>query len=194
LFRIDDALDAINQKLIRRHPHVFGDQTAATEGDVRRIWREVKAQEKGGSKEKLLDGVPRSLPALVEAQQISTRAASAGFDWDNPEQVLAKLNEELAELEGARQGGDRERVEDEIGDLLFVVVNLARKLKIDAEQALRKSNGKFRRRFGSVEEGLAARGKTPQESTVAEMEELWQEAKGREPKGHEARAPLKSSH
>ena len=180
LFRIDDALDAINQKLIRRHPHIFGDETALTEGDVRKRWSEIKAEEKrnkGDSDETLLGSVPRSLPALVEAQQIASRAAQTGFDWENAGQVIDKLHEELREFEEARVRGDHEHLEDELGDLLFVLVNLARFVKVDPEQALRKTNAKFRRRFGYVEHKLAERGKTTRESSIDEMEALWQEAK-----------------
>jgi MazG family protein len=179
LFRIDDALDAINEKLVRRHPHVFGEESAQTAGDVRRIWSEVKAEEKRGRGEaetSLLGSVPRALPALVEAQQIASRAAHVGFDWDTPEQVIEKLHEELAELERAR-GASHEELEDEIGDLLFVLVNLARFMKVDPEQALRRTNAKFRARFGYIEQRLAERGKTPAESSLDEMEALWQEAK-----------------
>jgi MazG family protein len=180
LFRIDDALDAINSKLIRRHPHVFGDQTAHTEGDVRKIWSEVKAEErknKSESETTLLGSVPRSLPALVEAQQIAARAAQAGFDWENAEQVLEKLDEELAEFDAARRSGSAPELEDELGDLLFVLVNLARFVKVDPEQALRRTNAKFRRRFGYVEQQLAERGKQPADASLEEMEALWQEAK-----------------
>ena len=180
LFRIDDALDAINQKLIRRHPHIFGDETAVTEGDVRKRWSEIKAEEKrskGNSDETLLGSVPRSLPALVEAQQIASRAAQAGFDWENASQVIDKLHEELREFEEARLGGEHEKLEDELGDMLFVLVNLARFVKVDPEQALRRTNAKFRRRFGYVEHKLAERGKTTRESSIDEMEALWQEAK-----------------
>jgi MazG family protein len=181
LFSIADALDAINQKLIRRHPHVFGEQTAETAGDVRRIWGEVKAEEnkqKGGAAAGLLDSVPRALPALVEAQQITTRAAHVGFDWDNAGQVLEKLHEELGELEAARASASQPEIEDELGDLLFVLVNLARFVKVDPEQALRRTNAKFRARFGYIERELAERGKTLAESTLAEMDALWEEAKG----------------
>ena len=180
LFRIDDALDAINSKLIRRHPHVFGDQTAHTEGDVRKIWSEVKAEERKNKLEveaTLLGSVPRNLPALVEAQQIASRAAQAGFDWENADQVLEKLDEELDEFAAARRSASAAELEDELGDLLFVLVNLARFVKVDPEQALRRSNAKFRRRFGYVEEKLAERGKRPADSTLDEMEALWQEAK-----------------
>ena len=178
LFRIDDALDAINEKLVRRHPHVFGAETAQTGDDVRKIWSEVKALEnRDKPKESLLDGVPRALPALVEAQQITSRAASVGFDWSDSDQVLDKLREELAELDAARRSGSREEIEDEMGDLLFVLVNLARFVKVDPEQALRKTNAKFRRRFGYVERKLAERGTSPAESNIDEMESLWQQAK-----------------
>jgi MazG family protein len=183
LFRIDDALDAINRKLLRRHPHVFGDETAQTAGDVKKIWGEVKAAEKkdkGKGAEGLLDPVPRALPALVEAQQIASRAAHVGFDWENAEQVIEKLHEELAELDEARRKtapDELDELENELGDLLFVLVNLARFLKVDPEQALRRTNAKFRRRFGFIERKLAERGRKPEESNIQEMEALWQEAK-----------------
>ena len=179
LFDIGDALDAINGKLIRRHPHVFGEQSAATAGDVKRIWSEVKAAEKKdkGKQDGLLAPVPRALPALVEAQQISSRAAGAGFDWENPEQVLDKLHEELAEFAEARRNASHDELEGEMGDLLFVLVNLARFVKVDPEQALRRTNAKFRRRFAYIEEKLAERGRKLEDSNIAEMEALWQEAK-----------------
>ena len=180
LFQVEDALDAINHKLIRRHPHVFGGETALTEGDVRKRWSEIKAEEKrakGESDGTLLGSVPRSLPALVEAQQIASRAAQTGFDWANAGQVIEKLHEELREFEEARTRGELAHLEDELGDMLFVLVNLARFVKVDPEQALRKTNAKFRRRFGYVEHKLAERGKTPRESSIDEMEALWQEAK-----------------
>jgi tetrapyrrole methylase family protein / MazG family protein len=180
-FNIADSLEAINSKLIRRHPHVFGSGDAKTADDVKRRWEEIKAEEKP-RRDGLLSGVPRSLPALVEAQQIASRAAAAGFDWENLAQVIEKLHEELAELESARESAahaDVADVEDEIGDLLFVIVNIARFLKVDPEQALRKTNLKFRRRFAYIEKGLAAAGKAPREATMEEMESLWQEAKRR---------------
>lgn len=182
LFSIADALDAINEKLVRRHPHVFGEQTAETAGDVRRIWGEVKAAEKNEKKHKgahggLLDPVPRALPALVEAQQLTSRAAHVGFDWDNTEQVLGKLHEELAEFDAARRGASQEELEGELGDMLFVLVNLARFVKVDPEQALRKTNAKFRQRFGYIERKLGEQGKSPETATLAEMDALWEEAK-----------------
>jgi tetrapyrrole methylase family protein / MazG family protein len=180
LFRMEDALDAINQKLVRRHPHIFGTEEAETASDVKRIWGEVKAAEKkakGKDGETLLGPVPRALPALMEAQQIAGRAAGVGFDWENTEQVIEKLDEELAELAEARRRASPDELEDELGDILFVLVNLARFVKVDPEQALRRSNTKFRQRFGYIERKLAERGKTLQEAEMAEMEELWQEAK-----------------
>lgn len=172
-FEIADSLRAINEKLIRRHPHVFSTGDAKTADDVKRRWDEIKAEEKPERKG-LLDGIPRALPALIEAQQIASKAAGAGFDWDNVEQVFEKLEEEVGEL---RDAATPESIEGELGDLLFVIVNLARFFKVDPEQALRKTNAKFRRRFRHVESGLAAQGKTPRDSTIAEMEALWQEAK-----------------
>jgi MazG family protein len=175
-FDVTDSLQAINSKLVRRHPHVFADGDARTAEDVSRRWDEIKAQEKPHATG-MLEGVPRALPALVEARQIASRAAGVGFDWENADQVFDKLQEELAELERARGEGSQSAVEDELGDILFVIVNIARFLKVDPEQALRRTNAKFRRRFAHVENGLAAQGKTLREATTAEMESLWQEAK-----------------
>jgi MazG family protein len=184
LFDIADALDAINSKLIRRHPHVFAAGDAKTADDVKRRWDEIKAEEKlNASKldalklnkpKGLLDGIPRSAPALVEAQQIASRAAGVGFDWENVNQVFEKLDEETRELHAAKNAAE---IENEIGDMLFVIVNIARFLKVDPEQALRKTNAKFRRRFGHMERGLAAQGKPISAATIEEMEALWQNAK-----------------
>ena len=179
-FSIADSLRAINEKLVRRHPHVFGDVTAETPEDVKRNWDQIKAEEKASKGEApagLLEKVPRALPALVEAQQIASKAAAVGFDWETPEQVLEKLHEELAELEESRSASDPAGMEDELGDLLFVLVNLARFLKVDPEQALRRSNAKFRRRFGYIETKLAEQGTRLEDATIGEMEKLWQEAK-----------------
>jgi MazG family protein len=184
-FTMDDSLDAINRKLIRRHPHIFADTKADTADDVKKRWDEIKAEEKKEKKQApklLLESVPRALPALVEAQQISSRAAGTGFDWPNIEQVLEKLEEELKELAEARATRAQPEIEGEIGDLFFVLVNLARFLKVDPEQALRKTNRKFRERFGHVELGLSARGKTFAQSSLDEMESLWNEAKAEEAK------------
>lgn len=180
LFSVDEALDAINRKLVRRHPHVFGDANAETPDDVKRRWDQIKKEEKaerGEGQQNLLDSVPRSMPALVEAQQIASKAARTGFDWDNIEQVFEKMHEELNELAQARRSAVHEEIEDEFGDILFVLVNVARFLKIDPEQALRRTNAKFRVRFGYVEDRLRERGKTLEQSDITEMEDLWQQAK-----------------
>jgi len=184
-FSISDSLDAINEKLVRRHPHVFADGDAKTPEQVLKRWNEIKADEKKARPDApkgLLDGVPRSQPALAEAVQISKKAAGAGFEWPNFDEVIAKLHEELDELKQAQDHAGRE---DEIGDVLFTVVNIARWLKIDPEQALRATNRKFRSRFGYVESELARRGRSLAESArlhgIDEMEALWQEAKTREP-------------
>ena len=175
-FDVTHALEAINSKMVRRHPHVFADAEANTAADVLRQWDEIKATEKPRPKG-LLGGVPRSLPALVEAQQISRRAAGAGFDWPEIDQVFDKLCEELTELDAARKSESQEAIEGEVGDLLFTVVNVARFLKVDPEQALRRSNAKFRQRFGYVEGTLEAQGKALKDASLDEMEALWQAAK-----------------
>ncbi|MBM3738313.1 MAG: nucleoside triphosphate pyrophosphohydrolase [Acidobacteria bacterium] len=176
-FSIGDALDAINNKLIRRHPHIFGDAEAWTADDVKVRWDRIKAEEKkasGRPEGGLLDSVPRGMPALLEAQEISRKAAGVGFDWADAGQVFDKLDEEVAEL---RRAAAPAEFEEEVGDLLFVAVNLARVHRVDAEMALKKSNAKFRRRFAHVEGALAREGVTLETATLDQMEEKWQEAK-----------------
>jgi MazG family protein len=182
LFDIADSLRAINQKLVRRHPHVFGDATANTAEEVKLRWDEIKRQEraeKGAEKpaESVLDGVPRSIPALVEALKISKKAAGVGFEWPDIGGVLDKLQEESRELAEARQTQDQASIEYEVGDLLFTLTNLARFLRVDPEQALRKTNARFRDRFRHIEQSIAASGHTVQETPLERLEELWQEAK-----------------
>jgi MazG family protein len=179
LFSIADSLAAITEKLIRRHPHVFGDAQAETPEEVLTRWDEIKRQEKNGAAkaESILDGVPRALPALVEADKIGRKAAKVGFEWPSVDGVIEKLREETQELQEACARGNQEHIEHEIGDLLFNVVNLARHLKVDPEQALRKMNGRFRERFGYIEREIAAAGGTLEEASLERMEELWQEAK-----------------
>jgi MazG family protein len=182
-FTIGDALDAVNAKLVRRHPHVFGDGTARTAEQVLARWNEIKQEEKrerGEERQGLLDGVLRNQPALMEAAHLSKKAAAAGFDWPDIGGVFEKIREEIAELEKAREGASLEEIEGEIGDLLFTVVNVARFLGVDPEQALRRTNAKFRERFAQVEGGLAERGRSFRETTIEEMEELWQQAKKKE--------------
>jgi MazG family protein len=184
LFSIQDSLDEINQKLVRRHPHVFGEESAETADDVKVTWERIKQIEKKSrkalreeEKKGLLGGIPRTMPALVEAQQIASKAAGAGFDWENPDQVLDKLHEELAEFAEARRNAQHDELENELGDMLFVLVNLARFVKVDPEQALRRTNAKFRSRWSHIETRLHEQGKTPEQATIQEMEALWQEAK-----------------
>ena len=179
-FSIGDSLEAINAKLIRRHPHVFAAGDANTPDQVLARWDEIKGEEKrekGEQPKGWLDGVQRALPALMEAYEISKKAAKAGFEWPDFEQVLEKLREELGELDRARALGGQDEIEGEVGDLLFTLVNVARWLKVDPEQALRKTNAKFRRRFAHLEQTLAGRGRSVEQSTLEEMELLWQQAK-----------------
>ncbi|MEP6716297.1 MAG: nucleoside triphosphate pyrophosphohydrolase [Terriglobia bacterium] len=179
-FNIADSLDAINGKLVRRHPHVFAEESAATGDDVKKRWDEIKAEERRSKPEApqgLLDTVPRALPALVEAQQITSRAAGVGFDWSDAAQVVEKLHEELAEFAEARKCASQDQMEDELGDLLFVIVNLARFVKVDPEQALRRTNSKFRLRFSHIERRLAEQGRQVSGTAIEDLEALWQEAK-----------------
>jgi ATP diphosphatase len=179
-FSFGDVVEAITTKLIRRHPHVFGDAAARSAGDVRGQWERIKADEKrerGVEHKRTLDGIPTTLPALIRATKLQSKASTVGFDWNDPKAVLAKLREEIGEIEAELPAGDKDRLEDEVGDLLFAAVNLARHLKVDADQALRRTNGKFERRFAAIEDGLAEQGRAPADATLDEMEALWQRAK-----------------
>lgn len=209
LFSIDDVLDALSNKLIGRHPHVFGDVRAENAQQVLKNWEALKKEEKKqraaangqqpgkATPERLLDHVSSRMPALMEAQKISSKAAHTGFDWPHVEGLFEKLAEETAELqqqieqmppgalkpESSRSAVPeqlRQRLEDEVGDMFFVLVNIARHLSIDPESALRSTNRKFRRRFGWMEEQLTEKGKTLDQSTMDEMETLWQAAKALE--------------
>lgn len=183
-FAFGDVVRAICEKMIRRHPHVFGDEEQREAGAVKGRWEEIKAQEKAGKPQKsesILDDVPLSLPGLTRAVKLQNRAARVGFDWPDTSLVIDKLNEEMLELSTeVAKGGDADRLEDEMGDLLFVYANLARHLKVDPEKALRRANAKFRRRFGRIEEKLAAQGRKPEDSSLEEMDALWDEAKAEE--------------
>lgn len=185
-FEIADSLKMVADKLIRRHPHVFaqgeGRPVLDTAGQVVTQWEEIKKQERGGADKPktLLGGIAAALPALLRAYQISTRAASVGFDWARPGDVVEKIQEEVDELREVVAGGpapDRERAEEEMGDLLFAMANLARKLGIEPETALRKANDKFTRRFGELERSVAESGKTMREMSLEELEREWQEIK-----------------
>jgi ATP diphosphatase len=193
-FDFGDVVQGITEKLLRRHPHVFGAARALSPEAVNVLWERIKAEEKAerGSRDPdgALAGVPVGLPALTRALKLQTKAARVGFDWNDPTAVLAKIREETGEIEAelaaARDGraeiaGARNAAAGaEVGDLLFAVVNLARHLDIDPETALRAANLKFERRFAAIERALAARGRSPADATLAEMDALWDEAKAAE--------------
>jgi MazG family protein len=187
-FDINTVIDKISEKLVRRHPHVFGTESASTADEVIKNWEAIKAQEKAQKlknrtpeQRSLLEGIPSKLPAIHEAHQISSRAARVGFDWPDVEGIFDKLQEEVRELKEVISSGDdesrRERLEDEIGDMLFVIVNIARYLKIDSESALKRANRKFKSRFQYMESELARQGKNLEQTSLEEMEALWQKAK-----------------
>ncbi|HBA88746.1 MAG TPA: nucleoside triphosphate pyrophosphohydrolase [Geobacter sp.] len=176
-FTMDDVLDAINEKLVRRHPHVFGDEVIETSAAQVQNWEKIKTKEKGVERKSALSGIPPHLPALMQAQKITEKAARVGFDWEHTDQVFAKVMEELHEFQEAMAAGDQKEMESELGDLLFAIVNLGRFLALDPEDALRKTIQRFTRRFSHIEETLHARGKGMQESTLEEMDLLWEEAK-----------------
>jgi MazG family protein len=182
LFEIDDVVDSISEKLVRRHPHVFGDDSIGSADQVVVRWDEIKAQEKAAKPasdkdEALLDSVSRHQPALLEAYEVGKKAAKTGFEWSRFEDLLSKLNEEQAEISEAIASEDRDAIEDEVGDLLFMAVNISRYLKIHPELALRRANEKFRQRFTHIERSLIDQGRTLEQASIEEMEELWQQAK-----------------
>jgi ATP diphosphatase len=186
-FDFGDVVEAITSKLIRRHPHVFGDLRGLGPDEVKNLWQKIKNEERaakpGGDRQKaasLLDGVALALPALDRAEKLQARAATVGFDWPSVKETRAKVEEELQEVKEVED--DPTAAFEEIGDLLFAVVNYARKLDIEAESALRATNEKFQRRFRSIETALRARGKSPEQSDLAEMDALWNEAKHAERK------------
>ncbi|GAB4260246.1 MAG: nucleoside triphosphate pyrophosphohydrolase [Deferrisomatales bacterium] len=178
-FTAADVLRSICDKLVRRHPHVFGGEPCPDAEAVKASWARIKAREKRGRG--VLDGVPRRLPALHRARRVSEKAAGVGFDWADPAGVLEKVEEELQELRGALDAGDRQHTEEELGDVLFALVNLGRHVGVDPEAALHRTTVKFLERFRQVEEALARRGRHPAESTLEEMEALWQRAKAPSP-------------
>jgi ATP diphosphatase len=196
-FAFGDVVEAITGKLIRRHPHVFGDRRDLAPAEVKALWDQIKQAEKAerqdarrragaiadSDQDTFLGGIPRSLPALVRAVKLTTKAAKVGFDWPDARQVVAKIHEELEEVTEAAATSAKDRVEDEVGDLLFAVTNLARHYGIDPEAALRRTNAKFERRFGMIEAALKSAGRSLDEAGLDEMEQLWIEAKGRENDG-----------
>jgi MazG family protein len=181
-FAFDDVAAAIADKLVRRHPHVFGDTAVADAAEVLRNWDEIKRREKtdAGQSPSVLADLPKALPALGKAQEAQKRAARAGFDWERDADVLDKIEEEIRELRAALADGGREAVHDELGDLLFSVVNLARRLGVYAEESLHAATGKFIRRFREVERRVAAEGRTPSACTLAELDAHWNAAKAGE--------------
>ncbi len=182
-FTIDDVLRRVREKMVHRHPHVFGSVTAETSAEVLRNWEEIKSEEKskaaGGERVSILEGVSTKIPALIEAHQLTARAARVGFDWESASGALKKVDEEAAELDRELNRGviDRARIEEELGDMLFALVNSARLLGVDAETALRGSNRKFKRRFAHIEESFRRQGWKMERDRMAEMEQFWEEAK-----------------
>jgi nucleoside triphosphate diphosphatase len=188
-FDFGDVVEAITTKLIRRHPHVFGDQRSTTPQAVEGLWERIKNEEKAEkaahkppAADGALAGIPVALPALTRAQKLQAKAGKVGFDWNDPRAVLRKIREEADEIEAALDGAPADTAEAaaEVGDLLFAAVNLARHLNADSEAVLRRTNQKFERRFASIERALAANGRTPQDATLAEMDALWDQAKAQE--------------
>ena len=179
-FNFDDVARSISEKLVRRHPHVFGADRCADSAEVLRKWDDIKRAEKGGQGEKIssaLDGISSGLPALMRAEKVQKKAARVGFDWSEAAPVVTKIREELAEVEAELPGGSSAKIEEEIGDLLFSVVNLARKLKVDGETALQRATDKFSSRFRAVEGLARERGIVMEKVTLAELDVLWDEVK-----------------
>ncbi len=173
-FDIADVANAICDKLIHRHPHIYGDIKVSSEADVKRNWEMLKLKE---GKKSVLEGVPKSLPALVKASRIQEKVASVGFDWERPEQVFEKVQEELGELQEEVRAGDKDKMESEFGDVLFSMINYARFLGINPENALERTNKKFTTRFQYLETEAAKQGKSLQEMSLEEMDVYWNEAK-----------------
>jgi XTP/dITP diphosphohydrolase len=175
-FDIADVADSLNQKLIFRHPHIFGDVKVNDSHDVEQNWEQIKLKEKGGNKT-VLAGVPVSLPALIKAFRIQEKAANVGFDWESPNQVWDKVKEEAAEIEVEIEHKDQDKLEAEFGDLIFAVVNAARLYKVNPENALDRTNRKFISRFNHIEKRVKEQGLNLNDLTLAQMDELWNEAK-----------------
>lgn len=201
-FAFGDVVQAITEKLVRRHPHVFGNARDLSPGEVKALWAEIKAEERRQKQsrrqspasgtdlpesaadapgpESLLDGVPRNMPALARAEKLQSKAARVGFDWTDTADVVAKIREELAEVEAAVASGEKPAVREEVGDLIFAVANLARHLGVDPETATHATNAKFTRRFNYIEQNIGKLGKTIEGANLDEMEALWREAKSQE--------------
>ena len=190
-FAFPDVVEAITAKLIRRHPHVFGEARDLSPAEVKTLWGQIKAQEKAdkararaeaglpepAEAKGVLAGVPTTLPALTRAWKLQAKASTVGFDWNDARLVLDKVREETAEVEEALAGGDKAAIQEEIGDLLFVLANLARHVDADPEACLKAANAKFERRFAGIEAALERQGREPRQATLEELEELWQQVK-----------------
>jgi tetrapyrrole methylase family protein/MazG family protein len=176
-FTIEDSITAIHDKLVRRHPHVFGEVKADTAEQVVTNWEKLKSAERREENKGLLSGVPQSLPSLLKASRLTEKAARVGFDWEKIDDIFAKIDEEVHELREAIAADDRDAVEEEMGDLLFTLANIARRLDINPEEALQRTNRKFMSRFEHVERSLHEKGKSFEQSSLTEMDELWNEAK-----------------
>lgn len=176
-FDVYDSITSIHDKLVRRHPHVFGDAVAHDAEQVLVNWEKLKSEERKAENKSVLSGVPASLPALLKASRLTEKAARVGFDWRRTDDVFDKLDEEIGELREAVASGDKSKIEDEIGDLLFTIANIARKVEVNAEEALQSTNRKFLRRFESMEKQVHERGQNLDQLELEEMDGLWDEAK-----------------
>lgn len=179
-FDVYDSVTAIHDKLVRRHPHVFADVEVNGADEVIVNWEKLKNEERKAENKSVLSGVPQALPALLKSSRLTEKAARVGFDWRKTEDVFAKVDEELAELREAVDRGDEKEIESELGDLLFTIANIARKLEVNPEEALQSTNRKFMRRFESMERTVRAQGKNLDQLTLEEMDRLWDEAKAAE--------------
>ena len=175
-FALTDVFDALNEKLVFRHPHIFGDYKATTPEEVSKMWEQVKLKEKGGNKT-ILGGIPSALPSIIKAYRISDKAASSGFDWNDRHDVWDKVKEEIAEFEAEVDNMSQEKAEAEFGDVLFAMINAGRLFNVNADTALERTNQKFTYRFNYIEQKAKEQGKTLKQMTLEEMEALWQQAK-----------------
>jgi len=174
-FKLEEVLKTVNEKLVKRHPHVFNIDQGVINNDLNKEWELSKHKEKG--RESRLDGVPKDLPSIIKAQRLQQKASLAGFDWDKIELVWEKIHEEILELKEAEEQNNKDHIEEEIGDVLFSIVNLSRFLEISADNALRRTNRKFINRFKKVEKGIEGKGKVMEEATLEEMDIIWNQSK-----------------
>ncbi len=177
LFTLAEVIDGINTKLVRRHPHVFGNEQIDNTSDVINRWAEIKKTEKDSEHQSILDNIPQALPSIVKAQKIQKRVSRVGFDWNNVDEIFDKLEEEIEELRQAYKSGDKHDMQEELGDTMFVLANLASHMKVDADESLRSAIIKFKERFNYIENVLKAKNKTLEETPVEILEKYWQEAK-----------------